>query len=318
MEFPDGLLTVLDERSHYLRNPDLIAVGTAKHCLFIDGAGKTFELATPSAAAWSALMQELAAPLAGTLLKQRLAQLAKADRDFLEEMLKIGLLVEGRDPAALARLRDCVLTDNQGYHLARGEPQCGHLVVALTGSIVAGLMAPVILSLAYSGYPREFDVLLTETALRFVTRDLFESYGIRTWVDAFERRDGIRVPHVSLAGSADCVLVMPASAAAIRRLAHATCTDLLSMTVAATTAPVVVVPVMNTAMWNHAAVQRNVGQLREDGVYVVEPGLIFKAAALVERADPMYGGPGTLWRGPLAVMQTLSAVLAHRKKLQSV
>jgi phosphopantothenoylcysteine synthetase/decarboxylase len=108
---------------------------------------------------------------------------------------------------------------------------------------------------------------------------------------------------------------MPASAGAIRRLAHATCTDLMSMTAAATTAPVVVVPVMNAVMWNHAAVQRNVGRLRDDGVYVVEPTLIFKAATLTERADPMYGGPGTFWRGPLAVMQTLSAIMAHKQKL---
>ena len=316
MESPDSLLTVLDERSYYLRNPDAIAIGTAGHYLFIDGSGAVSEHATSRADAWSALLQELAAPVPGTLLRRLMSQLEQGDQDFLAAMLRSGLLIEGPEAASMSRLRDRVLTDNQGYHLERGEPRCGHLIVALTGSIVAGLMAPVLLSLAYSGYQRQLDVFLTETALRFVTRDLLESYGVRTWVDAFERKDGVRVPHVSLAGSADCVLVMPASAAALRRLAHASCTDLLSMTVAATSAPVVVVPVMNTAMWNHAAVQRNVRQLREDGVYVVEPTLIFKAAALVERADPMYGGPGTFWRGPLAVMQTLSAVLAHRKKLK--
>jgi hypothetical protein len=50
---------------------------------------------------------------------------------------------------------------------------------------------------------------------------------------------------------------------------------------------------------------------------VVEPTLIFKAAALVERGDPMYGGSGTFWRGPLGVMQTLSAVMAHRQRLRA-
>jgi phosphopantothenoylcysteine decarboxylase/phosphopantothenate--cysteine ligase len=189
--------------------------------------------------------------------------------------------------------------------------------VALTGSIVAGLMAPVILSLAYSGYQRQLDVLLTSAALNFVTRDLLESYGIRTWVDAFERRDGIHVPHVTLGNATDCVLVMPASASALHRLADAAATDLLSLLVTATSAPVIVVPVMNAVMWNHAGVQRHVGRLRDDGMYVVEPTLIFKAAALVEQGDPMYGGPGPIWRGPLGVMQTVSAVRAHRTKLRA-
>jgi len=108
---------------------------------------------------------------------------------------------------------------------------------------------------------------------------------------------------------------MPASANALHRLGDAACTDLLSMTVAATRAPVVVVPAMNAAMWSNAGVQRNAARLREDGMYVVDPAQIFAAASLSEESASMYGGPGTLWRGPLAVMQSLSAVIAHHGKL---
>jgi phosphopantothenoylcysteine decarboxylase/phosphopantothenate--cysteine ligase len=187
-------------------------------------------------------------------------------------------------------------------------------VVALTGSIVAGLMAPVILSLCYSGFYGQLDVILTEAALRFVHRELFEFYGIRTWVDAFDRRDGVHVPHIALGQAADCLLVMPASAACWRRLAQGACADLLSLTVAATMAPVVVAPVMNTAMWNHAAVQRNVQQMRDDGMYVIEPTLIFAAVDLVHQGDPMYGGPGTFWRGALGVMHTLVAAMDHHRR----
>jgi hypothetical protein len=309
---------MIDEHAHYLRDPDLIAVGTRGHCLFIDRQGSVTELATSRVADWSGLMQDLIVPVPGSRLHRRLADLPEADGRFLASMVDRGLILRGPDPASLSERRDRILTDNRGYHLQRDEPQCTNLVVALTGSIVSGLMAPVVLSLAYSGYQSRLDVLLTKTALAFATRDLFESYGIRTWVDPFERRDGIHVPHVSLGNAADCVLVMPASASALHRLAEATCTDLLSMTVAATTAPVIVVPVMNTVMWNHAGVQRHVRRLRDDGVYVVEPTLIFKAAALVEQGDPMYGGPGTFWRGPLGVMQTISAVLAHREAARSV
>ncbi|MBQ12095.1 MAG: hypothetical protein CMJ45_11165, partial [Planctomyces sp.] len=158
------------------------------------------------------------------------------------------------------------------------------------------------------------DLILTEAALRFVQRDLFEYYGIDTWVSAFERRDGIHVPHIALGHSADCVLVMPASASSCHRLANGASSDLLSMTVAATKAPVVVAPVMSTEMWEHRPVQRNLQQLRDDGMYVIEPTLIFSAAGLVHQNDPMYGGPGTFWRGGLGVMQTLSAVMAHHQR----
>ena len=137
---------------------------------------------------------------------------------------------------------------------------------------------------------------------------------INTWVDAFDRRDGVHVPHVVLGQSADCLLVMPASAACCCRLAQGACSDLLSLTVSATTAPVVVVQVMNTAMWNHAAVQRNIQLMRDDGMYVVEPSLIFAAAELNDHGEPMYGGAGTFWRGALGVMHTLEAAMEHHRR----
>jgi hypothetical protein len=306
---------LIDESSYYLRDPEMVAIQTAGHYLWVDPRGTSFELATSCIADWSMLMQELISPVSGKRLRRTLLQLKESDTEFLASMPGQGLLAQASDPDVLSAQRDRVLTENRGYYLQHDEPRCEHLVLAITGSIVAGLMAPVILSLAYSGFQRQLDVLLTDAALKFVTRDLFESYGIRTWVDAFERRDNIRVPHVTLGSTADCLLVMPASASALHRLADAAATDLLSMTVTATSAPVIVVPVMNTTMWNNIGVQRNVKRLRDDGMYIVEPTLIFKAAALVERADPMYGGPGTFWRGPLGVMQTISAVLAHKRKL---
>jgi hypothetical protein len=92
------------------------------------------------------------------------------------------------------------------------------------------------------------------------------------------------------------------------------CSDLVSLTVSATTAPVVIAPVMNTTMWNHAAFQRNVQCLREDGMYVIEPALIFSAAELIRHGTPMYGGLGTFWRGALGVMQTLVAIMNHHRR----
>ena len=305
---------MIEESTYYLRNPDIIAVGTAGSYLFVDPRGAVFQFTTSCTAGWSTLLQELMQPMQGARLRARLAGLAAADLEMLVSMLDKGLLVRNADQVALSKRCEAILTNNQAYHLERGDRSCEHLVVALTGSIVAGLMAPVILSLAFCGYQRQLDLILTETALKFTTRDFFESYGIRTWVDSFERRDGVHVPHVSLGGSANCILVMPATANALCRIADGACTDLLSLTIAATAAPVVMVPVMNAAMWNSVAVQRNVERLRNDGVYVVEPSVIFKATSVVE-GNVMYGGPGTFWRGPLSVMQTLSAVMVHKREL---
>ena len=305
---------MISDQCTYLRNPDVVAIGTSRHYLFVDVAGRVLEIATSNPAAWSLLMRDLMKPLSGSGLRSRQSELGEEEFRHLERLLESEVLLESRDAESLVARRDRMFTENTGYHFRHGEPRCDHLIVALTGSVVSGLMAPVILSLAYCQYQRQLDVLLTETALRFATRDLFESYGIRTWVDPFERRDGIRVAHVRLGTSVDCVLVMPASASALHRLASASCTDLLSITVAATKAPVVVAPVMNDTMWSNIGVQRNAQRLRDDGMYVVDPTLIFAAASLAEQGASMYGGPGTLWRGPIAVMQTLSAVMAHHRE----
>jgi hypothetical protein len=306
--------SMIDEKLYYLRNPDVVIVSTAQHYLFIDADGSVFELDIQNPGRWSRLMQDLMAPTRGALLRDRLAGPLQIDAVDLAPLLDRGCLLEAATPDELETRRDSVFTNNQGYYFKRGEQQCANLVVALTGSIIAGLMAPAILSLCYSGFHGQLELILTEAALRFATRELFEGYGIRTWVDAFDHRDGVHVPHITLGQSADCLLVLPATAACCRRLAHGDCADLLSLTVSATTAPVVVAPVMNSAMWNHAAVQRNVQQMRDDGMYIVEPTLIFAASELVDQGESMYGGPGTFWRGAPGVMATLVAAMEHHRQ----
>jgi hypothetical protein len=90
------------------------------------------------------------------------------------------------------------------------------------------------------------------------------------------------------------------------------------MTAAATTAPLIVSPAMNTTVWIHAAVQRNVRYLRDDGIYIVEPALIFSAAELVHQGKPMYVGLGTFWRGAPGVMQMLAAAMQHHREREEI
>jgi flavoprotein len=308
---------MVNAASYYLRNPDSVCVGTAEHYLFIQVDGRVVELPTQHPTQWSQLMQLLMVPTRGDVLYRQLAGPLAIDPVDLLALREQDVLLEASTPGALETRRAHVFTANQGYHCQRGPQHCAHLVMALTGSILAGLMAPVILSLCYAGFHGHLDLILTAAALRFTTRDFFGGYGIRTWVDPFERQDGIHVPHIALGQSADCLLVMPASAACCQRLAEGACSDLLSLTVAAATAPVIIAPAMNTAMWNHPAVQRNVARLREDGMYVIEPTLIFSAAELVHHGTPMYGGLGTFWRGAVGVMHTLIAVMNHQRRCGS-
>jgi phosphopantothenoylcysteine decarboxylase/phosphopantothenate--cysteine ligase len=78
-------------------------------------------------------------------------------------------------------------------------------------------------------------------------------------------------PHTDLARWADAIVVAPATAATLSRLAHGLSEDLLSATVLAATCPVVVAPAMHTEMWEQASTQRNVAQLEADGVHLVGP-----------------------------------------------
>jgi Flavoprotein len=308
---------MINVERYYLRNPDVVAVGTAEHYLFIHSDGSVLELPTPSPAQWSRLLQNLMVPTRGEALHRQLEDSRAIDTIRIMDLNLLceqGVLLEASTATVLETRHACVFTKNQSYYFERGEQHCAHLVVALTGSILAGLMAPVILSLCYTGFHGQLDLILTEAALRFTTREFFEGYGIRTWRDVFDRRDGVHVPHVALGQAADCLLVMPASAACCQRLAAGTCSDLVSLTLAATTAPVIIAPAMNTGMWNHAAVQRNIQRLREDGLYVIEPTVIFSAVELVHHGTPMYGGLGTFWRGALGVMHTLVAAMNHYRR----
>src|SRR5262249_25094160 len=150
---------------------------------------------------------------------------------------------------------------------------CRHLVVGITGAIGAASVAPLIFSLARE-FCREIDIILTEAALSFLNPAPFEHYGLRTWTKPSERRAEITGPHIHPAAP-EMVLVLPASARTIHKLAQGECSDLLSLVVAATRAPVVLAPAMNEAMWQSPAIARNVAQLRADGVYLIEPGLAY-------------------------------------------
>src|SRR5438270_5152776 len=112
--------------------------------------------------------------------------------------------------------------------------------------------------------------VLSEGALRFVGRTTFDALGSEKahtslWDDEHP------IPHTRLGQAADLVLVAPATARVIGTYAAGISDDLLTATLLATRAPVVVCPAMHTEMWEHAAVQHNLATLRSRGVHVVDP-----------------------------------------------
>ena len=145
------------------------------------------------------------------------------------------------------------------------------IILGVTGSVAAFKAADLAGKLVRGGATVE--TVLTPAGARFVGPATFRALTGRPVVtDMWEEPRAGRVGHVSLARAADAVLVAPATADIIARFAHGLADDMLTTTVLATTAPVVVAPAMNHAMWANRAVRDNVTALRRRGFVVVEPG----------------------------------------------
>ena len=155
---------------------------------------------------------------------------------------------------------------------------CETLVLGVTGSVAAA-EAPVLIRKLRDEVCSDVHVILTRTARRFVSRRALELYAGRPVLrDLFDTAPGMRVAHVALAERANVVLVAPATANVLAKCAHGLCDDLLSTTLVATHAPVVLAPNMNQAMWTSRVVQRNVALVRELGHRVVEPAWGYEIA----------------------------------------
>lgn len=142
------------------------------------------------------------------------------------------------------------------------------VVVGITGGIAAYKAVGVVRDLTKRGH--DVHVVPTEGALRFVGLPTLEALS-RNPVTTSVFDDVAEVRHVSLGRRADLVVVAPATADALARMAAGLAGDLLGTTLLATEAPVVVAPAMHPQMWEHPATQANLATLRARGVHVVGP-----------------------------------------------
>jgi phosphopantothenoylcysteine decarboxylase/phosphopantothenate--cysteine ligase len=145
------------------------------------------------------------------------------------------------------------------------------LVLGLTGGIAAYKAAELTRLLVKQGIAVE--VVMTPAATQFITPMTLQALSGRpVLTDLWQSGAANAMGHIDLSRGADAILVAPASADFIAKLAQGHADDLLSTLCLARDCPLLVAPTMNVQMWNNLATQRNVAQLRADGIEVLGPG----------------------------------------------
>lgn len=179
------------------------------------------------------------------------------------------------------------------------------VVLGVTGGIAAYKMPNVASALVKLGC--NVQVLMTQNATQFITAVTFETLtGNKALVDTFDRNFSFQVEHIAVADQADLVMIAPATANVIAKLAHGLADDMLTTTVLACSCPKIVVPAMNTKMYENPVTQDNLNTLRRYGWEVVEPASGYLACGAV--------GKGKLPE-PEELVQVILHHLAHEKDL---
>ncbi len=184
------------------------------------------------------------------------------------------------------------------------------VLLGVTGGIAAYKAVEILRLLQQRG--ADVEVALTRSARRFVMPLTFSALTggpVHTslWVQASEQSPEAPIEHIALAQAIDVLLIAPATANTLARLAHGLASDLLSTIYLATPAPVVIAPAMNVEMWKHPATQANVEVLRQRGVHLVEPEAGYLACGMT--------GRGRLAQ-PEEIVETTLAALNQRNDLR--
>ena len=180
-----------------------------------------------------------------------------------------------------------------------------HIVLGVSGSIAAYKAADLTSKLVQAG--AVVDVIVTDAAREFVTPFTFRSLtGRPVYTNMFDPQTSAGEEHVALSRRADIVIVAPATATTIARIAYGLADDMLALTVLATKAPVLVAPAMDSQMWEAAATQDNVTTLKSRGIEFVGPmsgrlasgnvgaGRLADPATIVEAAKHLLARTGDL------------------------
>ena len=182
------------------------------------------------------------------------------------------------------------------------------IVLGVTGGIAAYKAAEVVSRLRKQG--ANVHVIMTENARQFITPLTLETLsGNPVVYDTFERPATWEVEHIALAKRAEVFVIAPATANILAKMACGIADDMLSTTVLATKAPVLVAPAMNTGMWTAPATRQNVETLRQRGVHFVGPEAGFLACG-----DE---GSGRMSE-PAAIVGAIEAILCPRRDMEGL
>lgn len=180
---------------------------------------------------------------------------------------------------------------------ASASLQGRRILLGVCGGIAAYKAAELVRRLREAG--AEVRVVMTENAQRFVGATTFQALsGVPVRVSLWDAAAEAAMGHLELARWADRIVIAPATADTLARLAHGFADDLLTTLCLATTAPLTLAPAMNHRMWQHPATQANLALLRERGAQVIGP----EDGPLAEGES----GPGRLSE-PAAIVAALAA-----------
>ena len=145
-----------------------------------------------------------------------------------------------------------------------------NILLIISGGIAAVKVPDLIRKLSQNG--AHVTPVLTESGAQFVTQLSIAALArSKVYTDLFSLTDEAEMGHIELSRSADLILVVPATAHLMAKMAHGMADDLASTLLLATDTPVMVAPSMNVRMWDHPATQRNLTTMQKDGVQVIGP-----------------------------------------------
>ncbi|CCD38239.1 Phosphopantothenoylcysteine decarboxylase / Phosphopantothenoylcysteine synthetase [Candidatus Paraburkholderia kirkii UZHbot1] len=145
-----------------------------------------------------------------------------------------------------------------------------HLVLGLTGGIACYKIAELTRLLIKAG--ASVQIMMTDAATQFITPVTMQALSGRpVYTSQWDARMPNNMSHIDLSREADAIVIAPASTDFLAKIAHGMCDDLLSTLCIARDCPLLVVPAMNRQMWQSPATQRNVAQIRADGIEVLGP-----------------------------------------------
>ncbi len=171
------------------------------------------------------------------------------------------------------------------------------ILLGLTGGIAAYKAAELVRELQRQG--ADVQVVMTESACRFISALTLQALsGKPVYVDMWDARVANGMPHIELSRDRDLVVIAPATADFIAKLVHGSADDLLSTLCLARDCNLMVAPAMNRQMWENPATQRNVAQLRQDGIAILGPAMGDQACGET--------GPGRMLE-PMDLVRELSA-----------